>query len=156
MNEFREWIKMPELVIVEKELSYLIMQAAYEVHNALGPGFPESLYEEAMNRELASRGVKLERQKKVVVNFKGEPLGEFVLDSVANGRVILEYKAVSEIARIHEQQALSYLKATGLELAIVINFGAERVQSSRVVNTKGKAKLPPQFPGPRNLPRKVE
>jgi len=156
MNEFREWVKMPELVIVEKELSYLIMQAAYEVHNALGPGFPESLYEEAMNRELASRGVKLERQKKVIVNFKGEPLGEFVLDSVANGRVILEYKAVSEIARIHEQQALSYLKATGLELAIVINFGAERVQSSRVVNTKGKAKLPPHFPSPRNLPRKVE
>ena len=156
MNEFREWVKMPELVIVEKELSYLIMQAAYEVHNALGPGFPESLYEEAMNRELASRGVKLERQKKVVVNFKGKPLGEFVLDNVVNGLVILEYKAVSEIARIHEQQALSYLKATGLELAIVINFGAERVQSSRVVNTKGKAKLPPHFPSPRNLPRKVE
>ena len=147
---------MPELVIVEKELSYLIMQAAYEVHNALGPGFPESLYEEAMNRELTSRGVKLERQKKVLVNFKGEPLGEFVLDNVVNGLVILEYKAVSEIARIHEQQALSYLKATGLELAIVINFGAERVQSSRVVNTKGKAKLPPLFPSPRNLPRKVE
>jgi GxxExxY protein len=148
--------KMPELVIVEKELSYLIMQAAYEVHNALGPGFPESLYEEAMNRELTSRGVKLERQKKVVVNFKGEPLGEFVLDNVVNGLVILEYKAVSEVARIHEQQALSYLKATGLELAIVINFGAERVQSSRVVNTKGKAKLAPQFPSPHNLPRKVE
>jgi len=156
MNEFRELIKMPELVIVEKELSYLIMQAAYEVHNALGPGFPESLYEEAMNRELTSRGVKLERQKKVVVNFKGKPLGEFVLDNVVNGLVILEYKAVSEIARIHEQQALSYLKATGLELAIVINFGAERVQSSRVVNTKGKANLPPHFSSPRNLPRKVE
>jgi GxxExxY protein len=148
--------KMPELVIIEKELSYLIMQAAYEVHNALGPGFPESLYEEAMNRELTSRGVKLERQKKVIVNFKGRPLGEFVLDNIANGRVILEYKAVSEIARIHEQQALSYLKATGLELAIVINFGAERVQSSRVVNTKGKAKFPPHFPSPRNLSRKVE
>ena len=147
---------MPELVIVEKELSYLIMQAAFEVHNELGPGFPESIYEEAMNRELTSRGVQLERQKKVKVYFKGEPLGDFILDNVANGRIVLEYKAVSELARIHEQQALSYLKATRLELAIVINFGTERVQSSRVVNTKGKAKLPPRFPRPRNMPLKTK
>jgi GxxExxY protein len=147
---------MSEIVILEKELSYLIMQAAYEVHNELGPGFPESIYEEAMNRELVRLGVKLERQKEVVVCFRGEPLGKFFLDSVANGRVVLEYKAVSEIARIHKQQALSYLKATGLALAIVINFGGERVQSSRVVNTKGKAKFPPDFSSPRNLPEKVE
>lgn len=64
-----------------------------------------------MNRESTRRGI--------------------ILYSIANGQVILEYKAVSEIARIHKQQAWSYLKATGLELAIVINFGAERVQSSR-------------------------
>ena len=147
---------MSDVVIIEKELSYLIMQAAFEVYNELGPGFPESLYEEAMNRELTRRGINLERQKEVMVYFKNEPLGKFILDSIANGRVILEYKAVSEIARIHEQQALSYLKATGLELAIIINFGAERVQSSRVVNTKGKAKLPPRFPRSRNVPSKIK
>lgn len=147
---------MSEIVIVEKDLSYLIMQAAFEVYNELGPGFPESIYEEAMNRELTRRGINLERQKEVIVYFKNEPLGKFYLDNVANGRVILEYKAVSEIARIHEQQALSYLKATGLELAIVINFGAARVQSSRVVNTKGKAKLPQRFPHPRNVPSKIK
>ena len=147
---------MPELAIIEKELSYLIMQAAYEVHNTLGPGFPEGIYEEAMRRELTSRGMKLERQKKVIVEFKGEPIGEFKLDSVVNERVILEYKAVGEIAKIYEQQALSYLKATGLELAIVINFGAERVQSSRVINTKGKAKLSPRFPSPRSLNQKIK
>ena len=143
---------MSELIIIEKELSYLIMQSAYEVHNELGPGFPESIYEEAMNRELTRRGVKLERQKKIKVYYKGEYIGEFILDNVANERVILEYKAISEIAHIHKQQALSYLKATGLELAIVINFGAERVQSHRVVNTKGKTKPPPRFPRPRNQP----
>jgi GxxExxY protein len=140
---------MSDVVIVEKELSYLIMQAAYEVHNTLGPGFPEKIYEEAMVRELTARDVEVERQKRVVVKYKGEPLGEFFLDNIANRRVILEYKAVSEIARIHEQQALSYLKATGFELAIVINFGAERVQSSRVVYTKGKAKMPSRLPRPR-------
>lgn len=141
---------MPDALIVEKELSYLIMQAAFEVHNELGPGFPESIYEEAMNRELTRRGLLLERQKEIKVFFKGEQIGKFQLDSIANERIILEYKAVSEIARIHKQQALSYLKATGLELAIVINFGAERVQSSRVVNTKGKAKIPPSFPRSRS------
>jgi GxxExxY protein len=140
---------MSDVVIFEKELSYLIMQAAYEVHNTLGPGFPEKIYEEAMVRELTARGVEVERQKRVVVKYKGEPLGEFFLDNVANKRVILEYKAVSEIARIHEQQALSYLKATGLELAIVINFGGERVRSSRVVYTKGKAKFSSRLPRPR-------
>lgn len=91
---------MSEIVIIEKELSYLIMQAAFEVYNELGPGFPESIYEEAMNRELTRRGIKLERQKEVIVRFKGESLGKFILDNVANERVILEYKAVSEIAGI--------------------------------------------------------
>lgn len=142
---------MPEQVIIEKELSYLIMQVAFEVHNELGPGYPEAIYEEAMNRELTRQGVLLERQKDVEVFFKAEKIGLFQLDNIANGRIILEYKAVSEIARIHKEQALSYLKATGLDLAIVINFGAERVQSSRVVNTKGKAKLPPSFHRPRNI-----
>jgi GxxExxY protein len=137
--------------IIEKELSYLIMQAAYEVHNNLGTGFPEKIYEEAMVRELKARKIALQRQKKVVVNYKGEPLGEFTLDLLANERIILELKAVSEILRVYEQQALSYLKATGFPLAIVINFGAESVQSSRVVNTKGKATLPMRAPQLRHI-----
>jgi GxxExxY protein len=156
MGEWNEWKKMSELNIIEKDLSYLIMQAAYEVHNELGPGFPEAIYEEAMNRELTRKGVNLERQKKIKVYYKGDYIGEFILDNVANERVILEYKAVSEIAQIHKQQALSYLKATGLELAIVINFGSERVQSHRVVNTKGKSKPSPRFPGTKNLPPREE
>jgi GxxExxY protein len=136
---------MTDIEIIEKDLSYKIMQAAFEVHNTLGPGFPESIYDEAMARELTARNIKIERQKKIIVCYKDEQIAEFILDNIAEERVILEYKAVSELARIHEQQALSYLKATGLKLAIVINFGAERVQSSRIVNTKGKAALPPHL-----------
>lgn len=128
--------------IIEKELSYLVMQAAFEVHNHLGPGFPEVLYEEAMVRELTERNFQIERQKRIVVNYKNKPLGEFILDLAVNQKIILELKAVKEILGIHEQQALSYLKATGLPLAIVINFGAESVQSSRVVNTKRKPITP--------------
>lgn len=129
--------------IIEKELSDLIMQAASEVYDNLGPGFPEMIYREAMVRELIERDMILQRQRRIVVNYKEQPLGEFVLDLVANGRIILELKADSGILRVHEQQALSYLKATGLPLAIIINFGAESLQSSRVVNPKGKSTLPP-------------
>jgi GxxExxY protein len=127
---------MAEIEVVEKELSYRIMQAAFEVHNQLGPGFPEAIYEQAMARELPARGIEVERQRRVVVHYKGEALGEFILDMVADRRVILEFKAIAELGRIHQQQALSYLKASWLSLAIVINFGAARVQSSRVVHTR--------------------
>lgn len=137
--------------IIEKELSYLIMQAAYEVHNNLGPGFPEMLYEQAMVRELMLRNLTLQRQRKNVVNYKQEPLGEFILDLTVNERIILELKAVSSILKLHEQQAFSYLKATGLQLAIVINFGAESVQSSRVVNAKSKSAVSPRVPQIRQI-----
>jgi GxxExxY protein len=137
---------MADSEIIEKELSYAIMQAAYEVHNQLGPGFFEAIYEEAMVCELKVRKMELERQKHIAVVYKDERIGEHILDLVVNGRIILELKAVTEIVRIHEQQALSYLKATGLPLAIVINFGSERVQSSRVVNTKGKIVFSPRLP----------
>ncbi|HRQ32748.1 MAG TPA: GxxExxY protein, partial [Anaerolineales bacterium] len=129
---------MPEQVIIEKELSYLIMQVAFEVHNELGPGYPESIYEEAMNRELARRGVQLERQKVVEVFFKGEKIGSFQLDNIANGKIILEYKAVSEIARIHKQQALSYLKRqdSSLQLSLIL----ERSARSPAVSSTQKGK----------------
>jgi GxxExxY protein len=126
--------------IVEKELSFKIMNAAYEVHNCLGPGFLEKIYGEAMALELDSRGHRVETQKKIPVFYKGRQVGLHQLDLVVDGRVILELKAVSEIVSIHKQQAISYLKATGLPLAIVINFGSESVQSERLVNTKQKRK----------------
>ena len=122
--------------IIEKDLSYIIMQAAFEVHNKLGPGFLESLYEKALVIELKAQGHRVEQQKQVIVRYKDQTSGKHILDLVINELVVLELKAVSEIVPIHKQQALSYLKATGLQLALVINFGASRVQSHRVVNTK--------------------
>lgn len=105
-----------------------------------------------MDRELPLHGVTVESQKKITLMYDGKPLSEFVLDKVVDGRVILELKAVSKILPIYQQQALSYLKAAGLQLAIVINFGASRVQSSRVVYTKGKAFVPKTFPELREPP----
>lgn len=127
--------------IVEKELSYKIVQAAYEVFNGLGPGFLEKIYQEAMVLVLRKNGRKVEIQKSVPIIFLEKQIGVHVLDIVVDGRIILELKAVSEIAPIHKQQALSYLKATGLPLALIINFGAHRLQVTRVVNTKQKEKF---------------
>lgn len=122
--------------IVEKELSYRIVEAAIEVHRQLGPGYAEYLYEKALNIELQQRGHRVERQKKIEVKYKNRAIGLHILDMVVDGRVILELKAVSEILPIYLQQALGYLKSTELPLAMVINFGAERVQFHRVVKTK--------------------
>lgn len=122
--------------IVEKDLSYSIVKAAYEVFNELGPGFAEDIYEEAMIVVLKKYGHIPEQQKRVDVFFQSVNVGFHKLDLLVDGRVILELKAVSEIIAIHKQQALAYLKATGLQLAIVINFGAGRLQVARVVNTR--------------------
>lgn len=127
--------------IVEKELSYKIVQAAYEIFNGLGPGFLEKIYQEAMVLVLRKNGRKVEVLKSVPIIFLEKQIGVHVLDVVVDGRIILELKAVSEIAPIHKQQALSYLKATGLQLALIINFGAHRLQVTRVVNTKQKEKF---------------
>ena len=124
--------------IVEKELSYKVVQAAYEVFNGLGPGFLEKIYQEAMVLVLRKNGHKVEVQKSVPITFLGKQIGVHILDTVVDERIILELKAVSEIAPIHKQQALSYLKATGLPLALVINFGSHRLQVTRIVNTKQK------------------
>ncbi len=127
--------------IVEKELSYQIVRAGYEVFNSLGPGFLEKLYEEAMVIELRNSGHIVERQKTIKIYFKDREIGVHVLDLIIDQRIILELKAVSELAPIHKQQALSYLKATGLQLVLLINFGAPRLQVERIVRTKLKSHI---------------
>lgn len=122
--------------IIHKDLSYAIIQAAYEEHNQLGPGLLEKLYERALIIELLARGYKVEQQKAIVAKYKNQVIGKHVLDLIVNDLIILELKAVSTILPIHKQQALSYLKVTRHQLAIIINFGAPSVQSHRVINTK--------------------
>ena len=127
--------------IVEKDLSYQIVQAAYEVFNGLGPGFGEDIYEEAMVIVLKKYSHEVEQQKRVKIYFQGHEIGLHKIDLIVDRRVILELKATAEIAQVYKQQALSYLKATGLQIALVINFGAHRLQVARVVNTKQKEKF---------------
>jgi GxxExxY protein len=99
-----------------------IIEAAIEVHRILGPGYLESVYEEALSLELTSRGITFERQKPISVNYKGHVVGESRLDLLIDNRLIVELKAVESLAPIHKAQVLSYLKATGCKVALLINF----------------------------------
>ena len=126
-HEYKEKILYPQL-------SYRVMEVVFEVHNTLGPGFLESLYEEALSYELALRGIPFERQKDIRVTYKGQVIGTHRLDLIVDGKIILELKAVSELNDVFRQQLLSYLKASGLRLGILINFGTPRVQYNRIVN----------------------
>ena len=119
--------------IIHKDLSYRILSCAFEVHRVLGPGFSEKIYEEALAREFSEQAIPFERQKKLTVAYKGEQVGEYFLDMVVDEKVVVELKAVPEILPLHCAQALSYLKASGLQLAIVLNFGGKKVTQKRVV-----------------------
>lgn len=119
--------------ILYKELSFAIIGAAMEVHKTLGQGFLEAIYKNAMIYELMTRGMKVEIEKPLPVNYKGQLLGEYFADLVVDDKIILELKAISSIAKAHEAQAMNYLAATGLKLAIIINFGAPSLQYKRIV-----------------------
>jgi len=122
----------------ENALSKIIVDAAIEVHRSLGgPGLLESVYEEALVWELTSRGLFVERQKEVVISYKGNTLASpLKLDLLINGKVIIEVKSVSMYNKIFEAQALTYLRLLNLKLALVINFGETKVGHAihRVVN----------------------
>src|SRR5262245_45721667 len=122
----------------ENEISRVIVDSAVDVHRTLGgPGLLESVYEEALCFELASRRLSVERQKEVPIVFKGQVLAsQLRLDLLVNNLVIVEVKAVAIYNAIFEAQALTYLRLTSLKLALVINFGDRLVGNGthRVVN----------------------
>jgi GxxExxY protein len=109
-------------------LAQEVIGAAIEVHRALGPGFLESLYEQAMSIELGLRGISLQRQILVAVSYKGHSIGESRLDLLVDGKLIVELKAVDQFAPIHTAQVMSYLKATGHRLGLLINFNVVRLK----------------------------
>jgi GxxExxY protein len=103
-------------------LAQKVIGAAIEVHRQLGPGYLESVYEEALTVELRLREIPFERQKTFAVDYKGYPIGEGRMDLLVDNRLIVELKAVQTLAPIHQAQVISYLKANGLHLGLLINF----------------------------------
>jgi len=109
-------------------LAHTVIGAAIEVHRHLGPGFLESVYEEALCVELRLRKIPFERQRPAKVEYKGESVGEGRLDLLVDDRLIVELKAVREVAPIHRAIVVSYLKATEKNLALLINFKVTRLK----------------------------
>ena len=109
-------------------LAQEVIGAAIEVHRALGPGFLESVYEQAMSIELGLLGTSFERQVPVAVTYKGHSIGESRLDLLVDGKLIVELKAVDQFAPVHTAQVMSYLKATGHRLGLLINFNVVRLK----------------------------
>ncbi|MDE2821261.1 MAG: GxxExxY protein [Chloroflexota bacterium] len=108
-------------------LTYKIIGAAIEVHNRIGAGLLESLYEEAFCIELEHQQLHYERQKPLAVHYRGINIGTFKVDVVVENEVIVELKSVKELAPIHSTQIISYMKITGLTRGLLINFNVKQL-----------------------------
>jgi len=115
------------------DITYKINGAIFEVNRELGTGFLEKVYESALMIELISRGLKSENQVPIKVKYKGTEVGEYFADIVVENRVILELKAVDALRKVHEAQILNYLKATGMEIGLLVNFTYPKAEIKRFV-----------------------
>jgi GxxExxY protein len=104
------------------ELTEAVIGAAIEVHRSLGPGQLESTYQRALAKELAYCGIRHRAQVPITSWYRDEPVGEFFADFIVEDKIILELKVVSRILPVHRAQVVSYLRATGLQLGLVLNF----------------------------------
>jgi GxxExxY protein len=116
-----------------KDLSYKVVGLAMQVHTELGYGFLEKVYENALMILLRENGVKAEQQIPIKVYFHSQIVGEYISDILVEDCIILELKAQDRIVESHKAQTLNYLKATGLKLAILVNFGKHRLEYERLV-----------------------
>jgi len=120
-------------ILLEGDLTDKILGAAFKVLNTLGAGFLEKVYENALSIELKKAGLSVECQRPFPVRYEGEIVGEYQADVVVAGKVIVESKAASNLDAVHEAQLLNYLKASGLRVGLLINFGRAKMQYRRLV-----------------------
>ena len=124
---------MKEDRVVYRELSFRVVGCGQKVHGALGPGFPEAVYHRAMCYELVDAQIPFDTEKAVEVDYLGKPCGQFRMDPLVNEQIIVELKAMDRLNDGHVAQAISYLRATQLKLAILMNFGTPSLETRRVV-----------------------
>ena len=119
-----------------EEVTREIIGAAMEVHRTLGPGFVESIYRNALTHELRSRGLTVETELEVRIAYKSLTVGRHRLDLLVQNSVIVELKAASSIVEPHIAQAFSYMKATGMKVSLVVNFGTTSLTWKRLVKSR--------------------
>ncbi|MGD0785323.1 MAG: GxxExxY protein [Sedimentisphaerales bacterium] len=119
--------------IVYKDLSYKITGLALEIHNELGCGFLEKVYENALMVLLEREKIPAKQQAPANVNFRGKVIGQYFADILVDDKLILELKTVDVIANIHIAQTLNYLRATGIKLGLIFNFGKPKFEYKRLV-----------------------
>ncbi len=125
--------------MIPRDYTYELLHCAYEVYNELGPGLLESIYEEALYRELSNNGFEVKRQVSVPVYYKGEKIRDDLrLDLIVDDLVIIELKSVTEYKKLFEKQLYTYLRLTDCKLGYVINFNVENLKEGihTVVNHK--------------------
>ena len=115
------------------EITYQIRGAVFEVNRILGSGFLEKVYEKALLVELHRRGLKAEHQVPITVKYKDEVVGEYFFDIAVEQQVIIELKAVEQLAGIHEAQLLNYMKATGYKVGLLVNFTHPKAEIKRFI-----------------------
>ncbi len=115
----------------DEALTQKIIGCAMAVHRALGPGFLESVYQKALAHELAKAGLRVSCEYPIRVTYDGVDVGEFAADMLVEGRIMIENKTTRQLALAHEMQVVHYLTATGLDIGLLFNFGAERLQFKR-------------------------
>lgn len=116
-----------------QELTGRIIHCCMDVHNELGCGFLEKVYQEALEIVLKEEGINYEREKHLPIQFRGTILQcDYIADFVIDNKVIVELKAVSALDSLFEAQVINYLRATGLQVALLINFGQKDLQIKRL------------------------
>jgi GxxExxY protein len=117
----------------KKEITKKVIKAAFVVHNTLGSGFVEKVYENALAKELRATGLNVEQQKQMKVVYGGEPVGEFIADMLVENSVVVELKAVHTLEKSFEDKLLHYLKVSNLPVGLLLNFGTSSVQVRRKI-----------------------
>ena len=118
------------------EKTYRIIGSAMEVHGELGCGFLEAVYQEALEREMANRAIPFQSQPMIEISYKGQPLNKtYQPDFVCFDGIIVEIKALSSLSGTEEAQIINYLKASGLEVGLLINFGSRSLEYKRIIYT---------------------
>ena len=119
--------------IIEKELSYKIVGALFEVYNSFGGGYQEKYYQKALAKEFNNRGIKFTEQVAIPLVYKGESIGRYFLDFNVEDKIIVEIKAANKFYIRDIKQVLGYLKATNISLGILANFGRSGLQLKRIL-----------------------